>query len=244
MIVQLLIGHPGSRPGGLALTIVYFQLAAGSSLVLGYIYAVLCARWPRASMVIQAVAAVLRGVPLLLLAFILATATSLPVYLAGFVALTLYSLTHVGEIIRSFLLAYPMELREQAKVMGLGVVADIVRCRLPRTFAYALDALTTHWVSLLKDTGALVVLSIAELTSVAKVLSEGRVTGSGWLTILGSAGLLYLVTTLALLRLLGAVRRRVVPFGPATVGFAATNHAAAALVRSPAGLGLPRSADA
>jgi ABC-type amino acid transport system permease subunit len=61
-------------------------------------------------------------------------------------------------------------------------------------------ALITHWVSLLKDTGALVVLGIGELTTTAKVLSEAAASFEQWATILIVAAGLYLVATLALIQ--------------------------------------------
>ena len=211
MIVQLLLGHPGQRPGGLVLTLLYFVGSAGAALLVGYAYASACVALPRLTLPLQAGSALVRGVPLLLLAFMLAQLTVLSPRAAGAAALIVYSFTHVGEIVRSFLLAYPAQLRDQAKVMGLGPVADSVKLRLPRTLAYALDALTTHWVSLLKDTGALVVLSVGELTGVAKALSEREADVGGWITTLLLAAALYLIATMTLVALCSTLRRRLVP---------------------------------
>ena len=207
MIVNLLFGLPNARPGGLALTVLFFLAAALVAMVVGFAYGAVCVVLPRASLPLQGASALLRGVPLLLLMFLLAQATGIPVAVAGLLALVLYSFAYVGEIIRSFLASYPVSLANQARIMGLGPVREWLQLRLPWTLGSALDALGTHWISLLKDTGALVVLGIGELTSVAKVLSETTASYDRWVLILSVAAGVYLLATLLLIRGLGVVRR-------------------------------------
>jgi ABC-type amino acid transport system permease subunit len=208
MIVNLLFGLPNARPGGLMLTILFFLAAALVAMLVGFAYGVVCVVLPRASLPLQGASAVLRGVPLLLLMFLLAQASGLAVGVAGLLALVLYSFSYVGEIIRSFLRSYPVALANQARIMGFGRVREWLQLRMPWTLGSALDALGTHWISLLKDTGALVVLGIAELTSVAKVLSETTASYDRWVLVLVSAAGVYLVATLLLIRGLRVVRRR------------------------------------
>jgi ABC-type amino acid transport system permease subunit len=59
----------------------------------------------------------------------------------------------------------------------------------------------------LKDTGALTVLGIGELTTVAKVLSE-RASIGHWQLILATAALLYLCATVTLIQTLELVKAR------------------------------------
>jgi polar amino acid transport system permease protein len=205
MIINLLIGLPGQRPGGLVLTVMIAIGSAVCAAVLGVGYASICVRAPRLSLGLQAALALLRGVPLLLLIFVLAQTTSVSLPAAGFLGLVLYSLCHVGETLRSFLGSYPTTLDDQARLLGLGPLRRLVTLRLPWTFRRSLDALATHWISLLKDTGALVVIGVGELTTVTKILSEN---GSlhDWQLVLVTAGLLYLATATLLIALLGWVR--------------------------------------
>jgi ABC-type amino acid transport system permease subunit len=206
VVEQLLIGLPNDRPGGLVLTVLVFVAAVGGAVVIGFAYAAACVALPRASLPLQAGAAALRGVPVLLLVFFAAQLTSLPVVMAGLVALVLYSFAHVGEILRSFLAAYPSECAQQARAMGIGAAREWLELRAPRMLGYALGALVTHWISLLKDTGALVVLGIGELTSVAKVLSETTATYDRWILVLVTAAGVYLSVTLLLIQGLRVVR--------------------------------------
>jgi ABC-type amino acid transport system permease subunit len=216
VVVDLLIGLPNDRPGGLVLTVLIFLISAAGALAVGFLYASVCVALPKASVPLQAGAAALRGVPVLLLVFLVAQLTAFPVVAAGLAALVLYSFSHVGETLRSFLAAYPAQYAEQARVMGLGPVREWIQLRAPRTLGYALGALATHWISLLKDTGALIVLGIGELATVAKVQSERDPSFEGWATVLLTAAALYLATTLSLIRVLHIVRRR--PFAACVPG--------------------------
>jgi len=200
MVLNLLLGLPGDRPGGLLLTVLAFIGSGVVALMIGFIYAAVCVGLPRLSLPLQAGAALLRGIPLLLLVFLFAHLPGLPKLGAGLGAMLVYSCVHVGEILRSFLAAYPTQLREQARVVGLGPVRDWLQLRAPWTMWRSLAALGTHWVSLLKDTGALVVLGIGELTTVAKELSEGPYGDEHWVEVMLWAGALYLAATLALIQ--------------------------------------------
>lgn len=204
MVVNLLVGLPGERPGGLVLTVLYFIAAGAGGLLAGFAYAVAGAALPRASVPLQAASALVRGVPVLLLVFLLAQVLDLPAGAIGVAALLLYSFAHVGEVLRSFLASYPSYLGEQARLLGLGPVREFVKLRAPWTLVRAGDALATHWISLLKDTGALVVLGIGELTTVAKALSEAPGSHRQWIAVLVASAALYLVATLALIRVLRA----------------------------------------
>jgi ABC-type amino acid transport system permease subunit len=213
MIVNLLIGLPNDRPGGLLLTVIAFLATAFGAVVSGFLYAAVCVWFPRASLILQAASAFLRGVPLLLLIFFIAQTSALPVALAGLLALLLYSFSHASEILRSFLASYPAHFVHQARAMGVGPVREWLQLRVSWTVGKSLGALGTHWISLLKDTGALVILGVGELTSVAKALSETTASYDRWVTVLLAASGVYLLSTLALIRGLRVLQNR-----PSVVG--------------------------
>jgi len=200
MVLNLLIGLPGDRPGGLLLSLIYFFASGAAALALGCVYAVLCVALPRVSLLFQAASAVLRGLPLILLVFLFAHVPWFVVGVAGLIALTVYSFGHVGEVLRSFLAAYPTAAAEQARLMGMSSIRDWLQLRVPWTLWRSWTALVTHWVSLLKDTGALVILGIGELTTTSKVLSEVSPSFEQWATTLVVAACLYLGATLALIQ--------------------------------------------
>lgn len=202
MILNLLIGLPGDRPGGLVLTLVCFFASGAGALMVGFVYAVICVALPRTGLVFQAASGLVRGIPLILLVYLLAHVSLFTIRAAGLLALTLYSFGHVGEILRSFLIAYPRPAADQARLMGIGAFHEWLVLRAPWTLWRSWGALLTHWISLLKDTGALVVLGIGELTTTAKLLSEASPNFRQWALILVVAALLYFAATLTLIRLM------------------------------------------
>jgi ABC-type amino acid transport system permease subunit len=206
MILDLLIGFPGERPGGLVLTVLYFVVSGTAGLVAGLAYAAVCVAFRRGSLLLQSAAALLRGVPLILLVFLLAQVGPLPAGAAALAGLALYSAAHAGEILRAGLAAYPQSARDAAKVAGLSAAQETLRLRVPRTVACSTDALATHWASLLKDTGALVVLSIGELTTVARTLSASDASTQRWAQVLLLAAGLYLAATLLVLKVVDVLR--------------------------------------
>jgi len=64
MVINLLIGFPGDRPGGLVLTIIYFVASGLAAIIAGFAYAAAGVALARASLPLQAASAVLRGIPL------------------------------------------------------------------------------------------------------------------------------------------------------------------------------------
>jgi polar amino acid transport system permease protein len=207
MMLDLLIGLPDQRPGGLLLSVMATIAAGGLALLAGVVYATACVTAPKLTLVVQGGLAVLRGIPLLLLIFALTQMTTLPLVASGFLALFLYSLSHVGEALRSYLAAYPPILREQAVMLGISAIHEWRTLRVPWTVRRSLDALGTHWVSLLKDTGALTVIGIGELTTVARLLSE-RTNTRGWLLVLLTAAALYLLVVLGMTRTISFLTAR------------------------------------
>lgn len=207
LLTNLVFGLPDQRPGGLLLSVLTAIAAAACAVAIGILYATLCAAAPWPTIGLQAGLALLRGIPLLLLIFALAQTTTLPLAATGFVALSLYSLSHVGETLRSYLAAYPQNLREQARLLTMSFGREWLTLRIPWTLHKSIDALGTHWISLLKDTGALTVLGIGELTTVARLLSEHAST-SRWMLVLLMAGGLYLLAVLTLMRALAFMKTR------------------------------------
>jgi ABC-type amino acid transport system permease subunit len=211
MIANLLFGLPGERPGGLLLTITFFVTAGGGAFIAGFVYATICAGLRRQSLPLQICSTLVRGMPLLLLVFLVAHIPGLSASGAGFLALLFYSASHVGEILRPFVASYPESLSQQAGMMGIGYVREWIWLRMPWMLWRAHPVLLTHWVSLLKDTGALIVLGIAELTTIAKMLSELQRTSDQWAIVFVTAGGLYLGATFILIHVLQFILESVIP---------------------------------
>lgn len=195
----LLFGLPSEPVGGLVLTILTFLAAAAIGIALGAVYATVCVvsktmAWPA-----MASSAFLRGVPPIILVFGLAHSALMSLTAAGMLGLALYSFSHVGETLRGYLASYPQAQAEAAKVAGMHPVRDWVGLRLMWSVRHALPAIATHWISLVKDTGALVIVGIGELTTVAKLAAESTSDLATWSLAIGMASALYFATTCALL---------------------------------------------
>lgn len=208
MIENLLIGLPYDRPGGLILSLIYFVGASGAAILLGFVYCYVCTSFRAVGWVLQVLSTIVRGVPLLLLVFLFAHIPNISTAMAGLSALILYSLTHTGEILRGFMSSYPEYMDAQARVIGLGHFSEWVTVRIPWVVSKSLPALLTHWISLLKDSGALIVISIGELTTVAKSLSESSAQFHVWASILLMTATIYFVTTLILIKVVNYVGNR------------------------------------
>lgn len=199
LLEMLLIGLPGARPGGLLLSVFAFLGAALIGLLLGVAYAASCSISRTAALFLMPLGTLVRGVPPILLVFALAHAPFPSLTFAGVVGLAVYSFSHTGEILRAYVVAYPRSQIEAARVMGLNPLTAWLTLRLPWSLRMSLAPLATHWISLLKDTGALIVIGIGELTTVAKLLSSSTANTTIWINVLMLAGLLYLLTTFVLL---------------------------------------------
>jgi ABC-type amino acid transport system permease subunit len=210
----LVFGLPGERPGGLMLTVLAFLGAAGGGFVLGGLYAVACVAMPSTSWALMAGATLFRGVPPILLVFALAHLSVFSPVVAGIAGLVLYSFSHTGETLRAYLVIYPRPLADAARVAGFHPIVDWPFLRLGWSVRQGMSALTTHWISLLKDTGALVILGIGELSTTAKLISESTANLATWTAALGTAAVLYMLATIALLGILNAVHATLNPSMP------------------------------
>ena len=207
LLEMLLVGLPDARPGGLLLSVVAFFGAALIGFLLGVVYAVTCAASRLGALLLMPLGTLVRGVPPILLVFAFAHITFLSLTFAGVVGLAVYSFSHTGEILRAYVVAYPRSQIEAGRVLGLSPLIAWSTLRLPWSLRKSLAPLATHWISLLKDTGALVVIGVGELTTVAKLLASSTANVTMWMSVLVVAGLLYLLTTFALLGVVRTLRR-------------------------------------
>jgi ABC-type amino acid transport system permease subunit len=226
LLENLVLGLPGERPGGLVLSVLAFLAAAVGGAAVAALYAAVCVAYRFISWPLMVAATLIRGVPPILLVFALVHVPSFSPPLAGVLGLTLYSFSHVGEAIRAYLVVYPRQLSDASRVTGLHPFMDWLLFRLPWAMRRSLPALATHWISLLKDTGALVVLGVAELTTTAKLISESTAHVDSWALTLATAALLYFLATCALLGAISYLRLLLDP-----TAALASSHARPALPR-------------
>ena len=129
-----------------------------------------------------------------------------PAVVCGGVALILQNGAYISEIFRGSFKAIDRVQFEAARSLGLSPWATFRRVTLPQLLVYSLPALGNQAVLLLKDTSLLSVITVAELTMQAKVLTER--TASPYQAFMVAA-ILYLVLV-AVSELLFSTARRAV----------------------------------
>jgi len=198
-------------------TVVYTAIAFVGGLILGLLFAVmklstiLPYRW-----LATAYIEVFRGLPALLTIF--AMAFVLPIALgihvpggqvgAGLLGLVLVAGAYMAETIRAGIQAVPKGQVEAARSLGMSPFRTMTSIVLPQAFRLIVPPLTNEFVLLIKDTSLLYIagtsVTTKELTTFAR--SEASTTSNA--TPLLVAGVLYLVITVPLTRLVALLERR------------------------------------
>ena len=116
-----------------------------------------------------------RGTPLLVQLFIiffglpaLPFIDPIPAYRAGVIGLSLYAGAYFSEIIRGAFNAIPGGQTEAAKVLGLRPVQTFSFVLLPQALRNAVPALGNQFISLIKDSTLVSVITVSELLLVGR----------------------------------------------------------------------------
>ncbi|MEM8923976.1 MAG: ABC transporter permease subunit [Actinomycetota bacterium] len=202
-LLDLLIGLPAQRPGGLLLSI----LLSAASLSVGFGLAVIVASlrdapWAPVRAVGAAFVTVFRGVPLIMLLLIVhqfaaggLAGIDGSTLRSAFVTLVLYAGAYQADIITSGLRAVPASLVEDARVLGASPLRAFLTVRLPYGLRVMGPALAGQAITLFKDSSVVVVLGVAELTTTARIVLGNDVANAPyWVATYLAVGALYLFT--------------------------------------------------
>lgn len=184
----LLAPVPSDAWGGLLLTLVL----ATVSIVLAFPFGVALALGRRSSLpairfVCIAAIELVRGVPLVTIIYL--ADIMLPLFLPGEVrvdrvvraigGLTLFCAAYVAENVRGGLQAIPRGQVEAAQALGLGTVAVHRFIILPQALRMVIPANVGLFLSLLKDTTLVIIVSLLELLGIGRsVLSQPEWQGA------------------------------------------------------------------
>ena len=198
-------------------TVVYTAIAFVGGLVLGLVFAVMKLspiapyRW-LATVYIE----VFRGLPALLTIF--AIAFILPIALgvrvpggavgAGVLGLVLVAGAYMAETIRAGIQAVPKGQVEAARSLGMSPSRTMVSIVLPQAFRLIIPPLTNEFVLLIKDTSLLYIAGTSVTTKELTTFARGEASTSSNATPLLVAGVLYLLITVPLTRLVAWLERR------------------------------------
>ena len=186
------------------------------SIILGTVLGIMLAMAKRSkvwilSLLSKAFIGFIRDTPLLAQIYIVyitlpaVTGLSVPDFVTGAVALTLYSSAYIAEIIRSGIQSLPAGQSEAAASLGMTsrqAMRDII---LPQAFKNILPALGNQFIGNVKDSSLVSVLGITDLMYQAQTVRGS--TALGLQPILVASGL-YLIMTWLLNRVLSYGERR------------------------------------
>ena len=129
----------------------------------------------------------------------------LPNFLSGLVCLALFEGAYVAEIVRAGIESIPRGQWEGAAALGLPPRPTLAKIILPQALRAVVPPLAGQFISLIKDSSLISLISIQELTFAGTELavSSGRVF-EVWLTVAG----LYFLLCFGLARLFGWLERR------------------------------------
>ena len=139
------------------------------------------------------------------LAFLFGPSELLPNFLSGLVCLALFEGAYVTEIVRAGIEAIPKGQWEAGRALGLHSRIVLGRVILPQAILKVLPPLAGQFISLIKDSSLISLISIQELTFTGTelVVSSGRVFEI-WLTVAA----LYFLLCFGLARLFRRLERR------------------------------------
>lgn len=186
------------------------------SIILGTVLGIMLAMAKRSkvwilSLLSKAFIGFIRDTPLLAQIYIVyialpaVTGLSVPDFVTGAVALTLYSSAYIAEIIRSGIQSLPAGQSEAAASLGMTsrqAMRDII---LPQAFKNIFPALGNQFIGNVKDSSLVSVLGITDLMYQAQTVRGS--TALGLQPILVASGL-YLIMTWLLNRVLSYGERR------------------------------------
>lgn len=141
---------------------------------------------------------IIRGTPLLVQIFIvyffIGTVFDLSRFVAGIIALSLFSGAYVAEIIRSGIQSIPPGQMEAARSLGMTYSKAMIYVILPQAFKSTLPPLAGQLINLIKDSSLVSVISITDLTKAGReVISGNFATFEVWFTV---AALYFLLTAI------------------------------------------------
>jgi polar amino acid transport system permease protein len=127
-------------------------------------------------------------------------------FLAAVVVLGFVMGAYATEVLRGAIQAIPIGQIEAAKAYGMSPFLRFRRIILPAMLPYAIPGMSNLWLNITKDSALVAVVGYSELT-----LQTKQAAGStkAYFTFFVAAALIYLIISLASLRLFGALEARV-----------------------------------
>ncbi|MGJ8540811.1 amino acid ABC transporter permease [Heyndrickxia coagulans] len=153
----------------------------------------------------------IRGTPLLAQIFLVyvglpaITGMNIPDFFTGAIALTMHSSAYIAETIRSGIETVPFGQTEAARSLGMNKRRTMMEIVLPQAFKNILPALVNQFIGNIKDSSLVSVIGISELMYETTTVRGTTALGLEPVIV---ASVIYLIMTLALTQMMGALERR------------------------------------
>jgi general L-amino acid transport system permease protein len=128
-----------------------------------------------------------------------------PEYAALLIGLTLYTASHIAEIVRGAILAVPRGQTEAANALGLSGFQRLRNVVLPQAFRIAIPPVSNQYLNLVKNSSLGVAISYYEVTKITRVSIAQAAPAVQAVLLLMAA---YLVFSLAIAAVTNLVNRR------------------------------------
>lgn len=198
-------------------TVLFTLIAFSGGLVLGTILAlmklstVLPYRWLAIAYI-----EVFRGLPALLTIFAMGFAVPIAFDFrvpggsvgAGLLALIMVAAAYIAEIVRAGILGVPKGQSEAARSLGMSSGRTMFSIVLPQAFRLVIPPVTNEFVLLVKDTSLLFIIGSTLMTRELTTFARDAMVNSANATPLVMGGMLYLLITIPLTRLVAVLERR------------------------------------
>lgn len=202
---------------GTAYTLGVTLVALPSGLVLGVLFALLYVYGGRVvSRLMSLYSTVMRGIPpivlLFILYFVMSGSVNLSPFWAGSISLGIISSAYQMEIVRGAILAVSGEQMLAARAIGMSTLEAIRYVILPQTLRLAIPPWSNEAAIVIKDSSLVYALGVPEILRRAQLISAS--TQQPFLTYI-SAAVIYFALVFIANRLLARLERRLtIPSNP------------------------------
>lgn len=205
-------GYPDGPLGGLVLTL----LIAAAGLVCAFPLAIMIgiartSKFKFIALPVTLFSSVIRGLPVLMLVFWsyfavpLISGHSISGVMTLIVALIVYEMAFLGEVVRAGILSVPRGQIEAARTLGISYSRTMVEIILPQALFTMIPSILNQFINLIKNTSLGYVIGVAELTYTAYQINTLELTKP--LQVFGVLAIIYFIVCFTLTRLVGKVEK-------------------------------------
>ncbi len=127
-----------------------------------------------------------------------------PSLVSGVIVLALFESAFVGEIVRAGLQSIPRGQREAARTIGMGGLQELRYIVLPQAIRKVVPPLANQFITLIKDSSIVSLISVQELTyNTVELVASSRMIFEAWIT----TAAFYFILCFSLSRLFSRLER-------------------------------------